>query len=51
MTDDYAYPIAQCDVASERRAALQSYRRSANRVHDVQWVPKSLYGVASTTAE
>src|SRR5580704_9962598 len=26
MPDDYAYTIAQCDVAAERRAALQSYR-------------------------
>jgi hypothetical protein len=26
MTDDYAYTIAQCDVPTERRAALQSYR-------------------------
>jgi hypothetical protein len=24
--DDYAYPVAQCDVATERRGALQSYR-------------------------
>jgi hypothetical protein len=26
MSDDYAYPIAQCDVATEKRVALQSYR-------------------------
>lgn len=26
MPDDYAYPIAQCDVTTEKRAALQSYR-------------------------
>lgn len=26
MLDDYAYPIAQCDVTTEKRAALQSYR-------------------------
>jgi hypothetical protein len=26
MPDDYAYPIAQCDVAPEKRAALESYR-------------------------
>jgi hypothetical protein len=26
MTDDYAYSIAQCDVPTERHAALQSYR-------------------------
>ena len=26
MADDYAYPIDQCDVATERHAALQSYR-------------------------
>jgi hypothetical protein len=26
MSDDYAYPIEQCDVAPERRGALQSYR-------------------------
>jgi hypothetical protein len=26
MADDYAYPITQCDVPTERRAALQSYR-------------------------
>lgn len=26
MTSDYAYPIAQCDVAPEKRSALASYR-------------------------
>jgi hypothetical protein len=26
MRDPYTYPIAQCDVSEERRAALQSYR-------------------------
>ncbi len=26
MPDDYAYPIAQCDVTTEKRAALESYR-------------------------
>ena len=26
MPDNYAYPIAQCDVTTEKRAALQSYR-------------------------
>jgi hypothetical protein len=26
MPEDYAYPIAQCDVTTEKRAALQSYR-------------------------
>ena len=26
MPDDYAYPIAQCDVTTGKRAALQSYR-------------------------
>jgi hypothetical protein len=26
MTNDYAYPIDQCDVPQERRAALQSFR-------------------------
>jgi hypothetical protein len=26
MPDDYAYPIAQCDVTTEKRTALQSYR-------------------------
>jgi len=26
MSDDYAYPVAQCDVAPEGRGALQSYR-------------------------
>ncbi len=26
MPDDYAYPLAQCDVTTEKRAALQSYR-------------------------
>jgi hypothetical protein len=26
MSDDYAYPIAQCDVTTEKHAALQSYR-------------------------
>jgi hypothetical protein len=26
MPDDYAYSIAQCDVAAEKRAALESYR-------------------------
>jgi len=26
MPDDYAYPIAQCDVITEKRTALQSYR-------------------------
>jgi hypothetical protein len=26
MADDYAFTIAQCDVPTERRAALQSYR-------------------------
>lgn len=26
MFDDYAYTIAQCDVTTEKRAALQSYR-------------------------
>jgi hypothetical protein len=26
MADDYAYPITQCDVPTERRAALQAYR-------------------------
>lgn len=26
MADDYTYPITQCDVPHERRAALQSYR-------------------------
>jgi hypothetical protein len=26
MLDDYAYTIAQCDVTTEKRAALQSYR-------------------------
>jgi hypothetical protein len=26
MPDDYAYPLAQCDVTTEKRAALESYR-------------------------
>ena len=26
MAGDYAYPIAQCDVTAEKRAALESYR-------------------------
>ena len=26
MTDDYTYPISQCDVPVERRSALQAYR-------------------------
>jgi hypothetical protein len=26
MADDYAYPVDQCDAATERHAALQSYR-------------------------
>jgi hypothetical protein len=26
MPDDYAYPIAQCDVTTEKRAALERYR-------------------------
>ncbi len=26
MSDDYAYPVAQCDVTTGKRAALQSYR-------------------------
>jgi len=26
MADDFAYPIAECDVPTERHAALQSYR-------------------------
>ena len=26
MPDDYAYPLTQCDVATEKRAALESYR-------------------------
>jgi hypothetical protein len=26
MADDYAYPITQCDVATEQHATLQSYR-------------------------
>jgi hypothetical protein len=25
MRDDYVYPIAQCDVTTEKHAALQSY--------------------------
>jgi hypothetical protein len=26
LSDDYVYPAAQCDVAPDRRGALQSYR-------------------------
>jgi hypothetical protein len=26
MPDDYTYPLAQCDVTAEKRAALESYR-------------------------
>jgi hypothetical protein len=26
MPDDYAYPVAQCDIAANKRGALQSYR-------------------------
>jgi hypothetical protein len=30
MPDDYAYPIAQCDVTTEKRAALESYLNDEN---------------------
>jgi hypothetical protein len=26
MLDDYAYSIGQCDIAADKRGALQSYR-------------------------
>jgi len=38
MVDDYAYPIDQCDVVTERHAALQSYRDK--RRLWVSWIDK-----------
>jgi hypothetical protein len=38
MGDDYTYPITQCDVPHERRAALESYRDK--RRLRLSWIDK-----------